>query len=254
MAEAFGGSRVVVTGAAGGIGTALCNRLVAEGAQVVAIDRDEAGLARIVQEVEAETVAVDLTDPDQTMDALGGLERVDVLVNNAGVTALGPAGDIPPAAVEQVMAVNCLGSVNATHALLGSLVERRGRIAVMSSVAGFAPLVNRTAYSASKHALHGYFESLRAELADSGVSVTMVCPAFADTGIETRAVARSEGKAGEWTTTGRHLSSDQVAVAVVDGLRKRKRLVLPGATAHAAYWTWRVAPGLYERLMRSRVK
>ena len=254
MAEAFRDTRVVVTGAAGGIGSALCHRFAAEGAEVVAVDRDEAGLARLVRETDAETVTVDLTDTEETMAALGSLGPVDVLVNNAGVTALGPAGDIPPDAVEQVMAVNYLGSVNATHALLGSLVERRGRIAVMSSVAGFAPLVNRTAYSASKHALHGYFESLRAELAGSGVSVTMVCPTFADTGIETRAVARSEGGTGEWTTTGRHLSPEQVADAVVDGLRKRKRLVLPGATARTAYWTWRVAPGLYERLMRSRVK
>ncbi len=254
MAESFRDARVVVTGAAGGIGTALCNRFAAEGAEVVAVDRDEAGLGRLVREADVETVTVDLTDSEATMAALGALGPVDVLVNNAGVTALGPARDISPEVVGRLMAVNYLGSVNATHSLFGSLLERRGRIAVMSSVAGFAPLVNRTAYSASKHALHGYFESLRAELADSGVSVTMVCPAFADTGIDTRAVARSEGEAGEWSTTGRHLSADQVAAAVIDGLRKRKRLVLPGATARAAYWTWRVAPGLYERLMRSRIK
>lgn len=254
MAEGFRSARVVVTGAAGGIGTALCHRFAAEEAEVVAVDRDEAGLARLVREADVEAVAVDLTDSEDTMTALGSLGPVDVLVNNAGVTALGPAGDIPPGAVDRVMAVNYVGSVNATHALLGSLVERRGRIAVMSSVAGFAPLVNRTAYAASKHALHGYFESLRAELAGSGVSVTMVCPAFADTGIETRAVARSEGETGEWTTTGQHLSAEQVADAAVDGVRKRKRLVLPGATARTAYWTWRIAPGLYERLMRSRVR
>lgn len=254
MAEDFRKARVVVTGAAGGIGTALCHRFAAEGVEVVAVDRDEAGLARLARETEVEALAVDLTDSEATRAALAPLGPVDVLVNNAGVTALGPAAEIPPDAVERVMAVNYLGSVNATHALLGSLVQRRGRIAVMSSVAGFAPLVNRTAYSASKHALHGYFESLRAELADSGVSVTIVCPAFAATGIETRAVARSEGKTGEWTTTGRHLSADEVAAAVMDGLRNRKRLVLPGATARFAYWTWRLAPGLYERLMRSRVR
>lgn len=253
MAEGLRNARVVVTGAAGGIGTALCHRFAAEAAEVVAVDRDEDGLARLVRESDVETVAVDLTDSEATIAALGSLGPVDLLVNNAGVTALGPAGEIPPEAVERVMAVNYLGSVNATHALLGSLMARRGRIAVLSSVAGFAPLVNRTAYSASKHALHGYFESLRAELAGSGVSVTMVCPAFADTGIETRAVARSEGETGEWTTTGRHLSAEQVADAVVEGVMKRKRLVLPGATARAAYWAWRVAPALYERLMRSRI-
>jgi len=254
VAEGLRNKRVVVTGAAGGIGTALCHRFATEDAEVVAVDRDDAGLARLAREAGVETMAVDLTDSEKTGAALGLLGSVDVLVNNAGVTALGPAGDIPPDAVGRVMAVNYLGSVNATEALLGSLTERRGSIAVMSSVAGFAPLVNRTAYSASKHALHGYFESLRVELAGSGVSVTMVCPAFADTGIEIRAVARSEGAAGEWSTTGRHLSAEQVADATVDGIRRRRRLVLPGVTAKTAYWTWRVAPALYERLMRSRVR
>lgn len=253
MAETLEGLSVVVTGAAGGIGSALCRGLVAERARVLAVDRDESGLARLGEEVDVQPLAVDLTDAAATMEALGGLDGVDALINNAGGTALGPAMDMPLDVVERVVAVNLFGSVNATRAVLGSLVERRGRIAVLSSVAGFAPLLHRTAYSASKHALHGFFESLRAELARSGVSVTMVCPAFADTGIEDRAVARSGRAAGEWSTTGRHLSPDDVARATVAGLRSRRRLVLPGITAKTAYWAWKLVPVAYERLMRSRI-
>lgn len=243
---------VLVTGAAGGIGTELCRRFVSEQARVIAVDRDEHGLARLQTDVPVEMVTLDITDGEATARALSGFE-VDVVMNNAGVTALGPAREISLEAVERVIAVNLLGSVHVTRVVVGSLVERRGRIGVLSSVAGFAPLVHRTAYAASKHALHGYFESLRAELAGSGVSVTMVCPAFADTGIEARAVARSEGEAGGWSTTGRHLSAAQVAERTVEGLRHRRRLVLPGATSRAAYWTWRAAPRVYERLMRSRI-
>lgn len=253
MAESFRGKIVVVTGAAGGIGTALCRRFAEEGAEVVAVDLDDEGLVRLADQVPVLPMTVDLTDATETERVLGDLDHVDVLVNNAGVTALGPAETIPAAAVERVMRVNFLGSVNATRAVLAPLAERRGRIGVLSSVAGFAPLLHRTAYSASKHALHGFFESLRVELAAAGVSVTMVCPAFADTGIETRAVARSEGEAGHWSTTGKHLTAEEVAARTVEGLRKRKRLVLPGATAKTAYWAQRLAPATYERLMRSRI-
>lgn len=240
-----------MTGAAGGMGRALCRRFLDDGARVVAVDRDAAGLDALSG---VEAIAVDLTDRSEVERALSSLGPVDVLVNNAGVTALGPFPEIPGESFEQVLAVNVLGSVNPTRVLLSGLVERRGRIAVMSSVAGFAPLVHRTAYSASKHALHGAFESLRTELADDGVSVTMVCPAFVDTGIETRAVARARGAAGEWSTTGRHLSAEDVADAVVDGLRRRRRTVLPGATAKVAYVVARAAPSLYERMMIRRVR
>ena len=253
MVEGFDGLDVVVTGAAGGFGRALCRRLVAERAAVVAIDMDADGLRRLEDGLGVRTICVDLTDREAVDAALAGVGPIDVLVNNAGVTALGPFSDIDVAAVERVMAVNLFGAANVTRALLDGLIERRGRIAVMSSVAGFAPLVHRTAYSASKHALHGLFESLGAETADSGVTVTMVCPAFADTGIEQRAVARAEGPAGEWSTTGRHLSADAVAGAVLDGLRRRRRLVLPGRTAKTAYVVWRLAPRTFERIMRRRV-
>jgi short-subunit dehydrogenase len=253
VTDSFGGLTVVVTGAAGGIGSELCRLFDSEGARVVAVDHDEAALAQLGEKVVCHQVAVDLTDGDATRAALADVGPVDVLVNNAGVTALGAAGEISLPAVEQVVAVNFLGSVNATIAVLGSLVERRGRIGVMSSVAGFAPLVYRTAYAGSKHALHGFFESLRVELAATGVSVTMVCPAFADTGIATRAVARGAGSTGEWSTTGRHQTAGQVAERTISGIRARKRLVLPGSTAKTAYWASRVAPAAYERMMRKRI-
>ncbi len=249
MAEGFSSLRVAVTGAAGGIGTELCRRFVAEGAEVVAIDADGNALDRLAGRVGAVPVELDLTDRERVESHDFG--AVDVLVNNAGVTALGSFSEIDGAAFEQVIAVNLIGAATITRALLGTLQERHGRIAVLSSVAGFSPLRHRTAYAASKHGLHGLFESLRSELSD--VSVTMVCPTFADTGIENRAVARATGASGEWSTTGRHLSAGDVADAVLDGLRHRKRLVLPGATSKMAYVLSRLAPPAYERMMRRRL-
>lgn len=253
MGEGFDGQVVVVTGAAGGIGRALCRRFCDGRARVVAIDVDRAGLAELAVELPVVTHVVDLTDRSAVSAVLSDIGPVDVLVNNAGVTALGGFGEIGGDAFERVVAVNVTGTANVTRCALEGLIERRGRIAVLSSVAGFAPLVQRTAYAASKHALHGLFESLRVELVGTGVDVTIVCPTFADTGIETRAVARAEGEGGEWSTTGRRLSADRVAEAVVAGLRRRRRLVLPGATAKLSYVVSRLSPTLYAHLMRHRI-
>lgn len=250
MSEGFAGRRVLVTGAAGGIGSELCRLLLDESAEVIGLDQDEEGLRRLSA---VQTHAVDLTDVRQVENAAGKAGPLDVLINNAGVTALGPFKEVPEESFERVVAVNLLGSANVTRAAMGGLIERRGRIAVLSSVAGFSPLLHRTAYSASKHALHGLFESLRVEVEGSGVSVTMVCPSFVDSGIEDRAASRTEGEAGEWSTTGKHLTPEQVARDVLDGLRRRRRLVLPGRTAKLAYAVSRLAPAGYERLMRNRI-
>ena len=159
----------------------------------------------------------------------------------------------PMAAVDRVLDVNLRGAILVTQAALPGLVQRAGRIAVLSSVSGFAPLVHRTAYAASKHGLHGYFESLRAELAGSGVSVTMVAPSFVATGIEERAAYRAEGRAGRWSTTGEVGSPADVGAAVVTGMTRRSRLVLPSRTARSSYLLSRLAPRVYERVMRRRV-
>jgi NAD(P)-dependent dehydrogenase (short-subunit alcohol dehydrogenase family) len=246
---ALAGARVLVTGAAGGLGRETCRRLGLRGAHVVAADRDPSGL----REVADQAVALDVTDDDGVLEVVTALGPLDALVLSHGVTALGPALQTPMAAIDRVLAVNLRGAILVTQAALPGLVRRRGRIAVLSSVSGFAPLVHRTAYAASKHGLHGYFESLRAELVETGVSVTIVAPSFVATGIENRAAFRADGRQGAWSTTGEVLTPAEVASAVVDGLATRRPLVLPSRTARQAYLLSRLAPGWYERTMRRRV-
>lgn len=240
MADPLTG-RVLVTGAAGGIGSAVCRRFDRRGVDVVAADLAGA------------PVALDVTDHAAVERVVADLGALDGLVLAHGITALGPAAEVPMAAAQRVIDVNLTGSIAVARAALAGLAARRGRIAVLSSVAGFASLVHRTAYAASKHGLHGWFDSLRAEVAADGVSVTIVAPSFAATGIESRAAHRSAGDAGDWSTTGEVLSADEVAAAVVDGLDRRKRLVLPSATSRRAHLLSRLAPTTYERLMVRRV-
>ena len=120
--------------------------------------------------------------------------RLDVLVNNAGITHRSPFQATQTEVLRRVMDVNLFGAIHLTRAALPHLKRTRGLIVALSSVAGFTPLIARTGYSASKHALHGFFESLRTELAPDGVGVMMVCPSFIATGIDRHALGPTGGK------------------------------------------------------------
>lgn len=156
------------------------------------------------------------------------------------------------AVLRRVVDVNLFGAIHVTRAALPSLRARRGRIVAISSVAGFAPLVGRTGYAASKHALHGFFDSLRVELHGSGVDVMMVCPSFVRTAIERRAVdgaGRPLGAAPR-AISGAVMAPEELARKVVRAAAKRRRLLLPSPLSRAAYWLSRLAPRLYDASMR----
>jgi hypothetical protein len=139
------------------------------------------------------------------------------------------------------MDVNFFGALNMTSVALPALLERRGQIVVMSSVAGFAPLVLRSGYAASKHALHGCFESLRAELRGNGVGVTMVCPSFVRTvGAEHALGAHGDVPTHRRTETGMPADPADLADAVFDATVRRRRLLLHSRTAKLSYLVSRV--------------
>lgn len=254
---------VVITGAAGGIGAALARRFGADHARVVLLDLEIERLQPLANELansgaESLPIVCDVTSLAACRDAvdlvISKFGGVDVLVANAGITHLGSFADTDVAVIKRVMEVNFFGSVNITKAALPSLVGRRGQIVVMSSVAGIAPLATRTGYSASKHALHGFFESLRAEVATEGVGVTMVCPSFVRTGIGDRALGGDGGPATlERTQTGTPAEPDELADLVVTAVDRRRRLVLPFRDARNAAWLARLSPRLYDRIMTKRL-
>jgi short-subunit dehydrogenase len=126
----------------------------------------------------------------------------------------------------------------------------------MSSIAGFAPLATRAGYAASKHALHGFFESMRAEHRDEGLGVTMVCPSFVRTAISDRALAPGGGVADAGARTGvrDEIEPEQVAHAIVEAVREGRDLVLVPRQARLAWWVSHLAPGVYERLMLRRMR
>jgi NAD(P)-dependent dehydrogenase (short-subunit alcohol dehydrogenase family) len=253
------GSVVVITGGAGGIGRALGLAFGAEGAKIAIVDLPTSPLEQTREELETagiETIALpcDITDRDQvahTMRSVGErLGAIDVLINNAGIVHRSAFIDTKPEVFRKVMEVNLFGALHCTQACMNDLLDQKGLIIAVSSIAGLAPLYGRSGYAASKHAMHGLFESLAAEVVERGVDVLMVCPSFVATDLEASTlggdgdrVARPRSKVGELG------SPADVAAAVVKAARTgRRRLVLTPVGKTSALLS-RLAPGIYQKLM-----
>ncbi len=256
MARDFAGKTVVITGAAGGLGRALALRFAAAGARIAALDRDAAALETLAFPEGAAhlRLACEVTREDDCLRAIGEARAafggIDVLINNAGITHRSPFAATRTAVIRRVMEVNYFGALHCTHAALDDLVARRGMVIAISSVAGFAPLIARTGYAASKHALHGFFDSLRSEVEPLGVKVLLVCPSFIETGIEKNALAGDgEPARHAQAIVGKRTSPGAMAGEVFCAAREEKRLLLPDRVSRLAWWVSRLAPRFYERQM-----
>ena len=258
-----GGRVVLITGAAGGLGAALCHRYAAAGARIAAMDLDAAKLVTLVVRLRAkgaEALALpgDITDLSACKAAVAAtiahFGALDGLINNAGISHRSLLQDTDPEVIARVMEVNFFGAANLTRAALAHIMARQGFIVAISSVAGFSPLTGRTGYAASKHALHGFFDSLRSEVEGAGVGVTLVCPSFIRTGIGKAATDGSGAPVSSPRIThGVESSPEEVAVQVFDAVAAGRKLLLPDSTARKAWWLSRLAPGLYARIMKRRM-
>jgi NAD(P)-dependent dehydrogenase (short-subunit alcohol dehydrogenase family) len=264
MRRSFDGATVVVSGAGNGLGRALALRFARGGASIVALDRDSGAVAAVAGELAragfaALAYSCDVTDAGACQAAIEAtvarFGRIDVLINNAGISHRSAFAQTETAVLRRVVEVNLFGAINLTRPALPALKKTHGLIVAVSSVAGYTPLIARTGYAASKHALHGFFESLRTELAPDGIDVMMVCPSFIATGIEKNALGPGGGAATHaQVVVGRRLQPDDVADRVFHGAERGSRLLLIGRTARAAWWVSRLAPSLYERIMARQLQ
>lgn len=254
---------VWVTGASSGIGAALARRIAGAGARVVVsarrIERLEQ-LRRSLPDGAVHVVPLDLADTASLSEAARRAEAlagpVDVLVNNAGVGQNALALESPTALVEQIMRTNYLGPVTLTGCVLpGMLARGRGQVVVVTSVLGKFGIRRRSAYCASKHALHGYFDALRCELEDQGakgVEVTLVCPGWVRTELEVRAVTGDGSVRGEGTRAGAGgMAPDRFAERALRAIRRGKKEVCIGGLEVGAVWVKRFAPWLLRTALAS---
>ena len=260
----LGGTTVMITGGGGGLGAALAAGFAGRGAAVAVVDLDLERAERVAADVRRAggrgiAVACDVTDEAACREAVASigelLDGPDVLVNNAGLTHRSAFVDTDLEVLRRVMEVNLFGSVNCTKAALPSLLGRAGAIAVISSVAGFAPLLGRTGYAASKHALHGLFGTLRTELRTEGVDVTIAAPTFIETGFRDRTLD-GDGSITEHpqSRVGRSLPADVVAERIIDAIERRRRLVVIGAVGKLSRAMTVATPGLYDRMMERSLR
>lgn len=244
----------VVTGAAGQIGRALLHVLDAEGWTVVGLDLPAALEQTGPDVVPADLISLDITDDVAVREVFADVVerhgRIDLLVNNAGISAIGAFTDHDVSTHARVMAVNYLGAVSCTQAALPALIAARGRVVVTSSVTGFAPVLGRPAYVAAKHAVTGLFNALRPELAASGVGVTLVHPTFV-TGGMSEAAERAATAAR--STTGEEVCPEQVASAVLEAVRTGRDQVLVGRTARLSWHLNRLMPRTYVKVMTKKL-
>jgi NAD(P)-dependent dehydrogenase (short-subunit alcohol dehydrogenase family) len=224
------GERVVLlTGATRGIGRRLAERFAALGDRVVAVGRDEQALGHLAAEIGGDRVLArpcDVTDEEQVAALVAGVGRVDVLVNNAGVSESAPLHRTTLDSWHRQMAVNALGPFLFTRAVIAQMRERgSGRIVTVASTAGKVGVPYTAAYTASKHAALGVMRVAAAELAGTGVTANAVCPTFVDTPMTRQSVERiaertgrshqeSEAALAAASPLGRLLSVEEVADAV----------------------------------------
>lgn len=258
------GRVVWITGASSGIGRALAMSCRREGAHLVLSSRRPEELARVEASLppcETADVLVLPLDVSDTSSSPGAVEtvlsrfgRVDVLVNNAGVSQRSLASETPLDVDRRIMEVNYFGPVALTKALLPHMLAAGGgRIVAVSSISGKFGYHLRSAYAASKHALHGFFESLRMELHHCGIRVTMVCPGRIRTDISLHAL-RADGseyrQMDEGQLKGR--SAEDCADRIVKGILADEEEVYFGGREMAALWIKRFLPSLFSRMMRNR--
>ena len=233
------------------------DRFARTGARLAA-DVDAAGARALAELVrlgsEAVALDCDVRDEAACIRAIASVvERfgcVDVLVNNAGLTHRSAFADTDTAVLRRVMDVNFFGAVHCTKKALPSLVAQHGLVVAISSIAGLAPLYGRTGYAASKHAIQGFFASLRSELAPRGVDVLIVCPGFTATGIGVHALdADGQPTKHPQSTVGRVATPESVAEAVYGAAERSQRLLVLSTVGRVTWWLQRLSPALCERVM-----
>jgi NAD(P)-dependent dehydrogenase (short-subunit alcohol dehydrogenase family) len=255
---------VIVTGGASGIGLAACWEFAKQGAELAMIDMDQKALEHCKNQFSYKgynilTLACDVSKKQECENSikqvLNKFGKINILFNNAGITQRGLFENTNIHVFKKVMDINFFGSLYCTKAALPALIDSKGMIIVNESIAGVAPLLGRTGYSASKHALHGLFTSLRCELGHKGVHVMIVCPGFIKTNLQTRALG-SDGRIAshDQTIIGKADTPENVAKQIVKGIIKKKPMLVLTFMGKIGYLISRFSPPLYEYLMTRQFK
>lgn len=257
----FQGKVVWLTGASSGIGKELSIQLSELGAKLILSSRKEQLLIELCQNLpgrdEHLVLPLDLAKPDEFNGLMQKVEarygKIDLLIQNGGISQRATAAESSEEVVRRIMEVNFFGNVFLMKQVLPKLRESKGQVLVISSIAGKFGFFLRSSYSASKHALHGYYESLALEEEENGIAITIACPGKINTPISTNALDSKGEKHGEMDhnqETG--MPVKECVAQLLRAVSNRKREVLIGNKEIKAVTLKRFFPKLFWKIIRKQ--
>jgi NAD(P)-dependent dehydrogenase (short-subunit alcohol dehydrogenase family) len=255
---------VVLTGASRGIGRELALQLADQGARLALSARDAGALdelAELCRSRGGQAVAIPADVGEEAQCAaliertVATYGRIDTLINNAGISMWALFEQVTDLSIfEKLMRINYLGSVWCTWHALPHLKKTRGRLVAVASLTGKTGVPTRSGYAASKHAMVGFFDTLRIELADSGVSVTVTCPDFVATEIRERAFGPDGHPLGvSPVQEGKVMTAETCARLILASAARRERELIPSARGKVGLWLKLFAPSLIDRIARKAI-
>lgn len=258
--QTFSGKAVWITGASSGIGKSLASAFYEAGAKLILSARDREKLEEVKRSCRSDAnvhvLPFDMADsetlPAHAERALGLFGQVDYMVHNAGVALRDRVVDTDTGVDRRIMDVNYFGAMILTKALLPSMLQRRsGCFVVVSSLSGKYGGPQFSSYAASKHALHGFFESLRAEVHADNIQITMVIPGFIRTPITAHALTGGGGSYGKTLEVHeKGMDPHECAARILTAVARRREEVLVGGSEMYSVYLQRFFPTLLSRLIR----
>ena len=256
---------MIITGASSGIGRELAYQLSDRGAWLALVARDKKRLEIAMAECQkrggkAIVIPADISVPARCEEVIRRTAeefgRIDALVNNAGITMWANFEEVSDLGMfEQIMRVNYLGSLYCTHYALPYLKHTCGQIVGISSLTGKTGVPTRSGYAASKHAMAGFFDSLRIEVAPHGISVTMIYPGFVTSEVRERAIGPDGKPLGQSPVReGDVMPVETCARLIVGAMTKRKRELVMTLRGKLGQWLKLIAPGLVDRIAHKAIR
>ncbi len=254
-----------ITGASSGIGEALVKAFADEGAKIILSARRIEELERVkhkckLNDSNSLVIPLDLADTNsidlQTKMVLSKFGRIDILINNGGISQRSLAKDTPMEIDRKIMEVNFFGQVAITKSVLPFMLkQKQGQIVVISSISGKFGFWLRTAYSSSKHALHGFFESLRLETEADGIKILIAVPGKIQSDISLHALKEDGSKHNQMDKSQEAGMPAAVCASIIlDAIEKGKEEILIGGREIKAVWLKRHFPKWFSRVIRKQTK